>query len=140
MIIQIPKSCQVDMGQEQSESMKEKYININGPHFNKALCEYAISLMMKGGKPLEPVSKEQVDKLLVSNSITLKKNQGWDYVFVANMGKADYLGSSIPDENHLAKYVNDVINDVDGYDGLPFNRWYADMVHKGIPIDWYECR
>ena len=140
MIIQIPKSCQVDMGQEQSESMKEKYIDINGPHFNKALCEYAISLMMKGGKPLESVSKEQVDKLLISNSITLKKNQGWDYVFVANMGKADYLGSSIPDENHLAKYVNDVINDVDGYDGLPFNRWYADMVHKGIPIDWYEYR
>ena len=37
------------------------------------------------------------------------------------MGKADYLGSSIPDENYLAKYVNDVINDIDGYDGLPFN-------------------
>ena len=50
------------------------------------------------------------------------------------------IGSSIPDENHLAKYVNDVINDVDGYDGLPFNRWYADMVHKGIPIDWHEYR
>jgi hypothetical protein len=54
------------------------------------------------------------------------------------MCKADFLGSSIKDEEHLALYVKDVIEDVDGYDGLVFNRWYADMVRKGIPIDWEE--
>lgn len=26
----------------------------------------------------------------------------------------------------------------DGYDGIVFNRWYADTVHLGIPIDWDE--
>ena len=59
-------------------------------------------------------------------------------VYVANMCKADFLGSSIIDEGHLALYVKDVIDDVDGYDGLVFNRWYADTVRKGIPVDWSE--
>lgn len=56
------------------------------------------------------------------------------------MCKADYLGSSITDEKHLCLYVKDVIDDVDGYDGIVFNRWYADMCRKGVQVDWYECR
>lgn len=64
----------------------------------------------------------------------------YDAVFAANMCKADYLGSSITDEKHLCLYVKDVIDDVDGYDGIVFNRWYADMCRKGVQVDWYECR
>jgi hypothetical protein len=54
------------------------------------------------------------------------------------MGNNDFLGSSIIDEKHLAFYVRDVIDDEDGYDGIVFNRWYADMSRMGIPIDWDE--
>lgn len=36
--------------------------------------------------------------------------------------------------------AQDVIDDVDGYDGIVFNRWYADMCRKGVQVDWYECR
>ena len=44
------------------------------------------------------------------------------------MGYIDYMVSSIIDLKHLAMYVKDVIDDKDGYDGIVFNRWYADMV------------
>jgi hypothetical protein len=54
------------------------------------------------------------------------------------MCKADFLGSSIKDERHLALYIKDVIDDVDAEDGLVFNRWYADMSYTGIAIDWEE--
>jgi hypothetical protein len=27
---------------------------------------------------------------------------------------------------------------MDGYDGIVFNRWYADMVKTGVPIEWDE--
>jgi len=54
------------------------------------------------------------------------------------MGNNDFFGSSISDEKHLAMYVKDVIDDEDGYDGIVFNRWYADMVTSGIPIEWEE--
>lgn len=33
---------------------------------------------------------------------------------------------------------SDVIDDEDAYDGIVFNRFYADMCKKGIPIDWAE--
>lgn len=79
-----------------------------------------------------------LDAKLDDYNIELKENQLYDYVYVANMCKADFLGSSIDDERHLCLYVKDVIDDPDGYDGLVFNRWYADMCRQGIPIDWHE--
>lgn len=121
------------------------YLKYNGRHFNRRLAEFAIGKMTTRDSnnnevPLAVITKERLKELLNNNNVHIDNDYIYDALFVINMGKADYLGSSIPDENHLAKYVNDVINDVDGYDGLPFNRWYADMAHKGIPIDWYECR
>ena len=62
----------------------------------------------------------------------------YDYVFVATMCKADYLGSSIKDENHLALYVKDTIDDVDASNETTFRRWLATMIGNGMPIDWDE--
>ena len=87
---------------------------------------------------LVPIKREEVDRILKENTITLKNNQLLDYVYVANMCKADFLGSSIPDNLHMAKYIRDVIDDVDGYDGIVFNRWYADMSRKGIVVNWED--
>lgn len=112
------------------------YLRYNGPHFSQKLCAYATGLMMRDGRPIKPYSKEEVDNLLNTNNVKLENNELYDYVFVANMGKADYLGKSVATEKHLAMYIKDVIDDEDGYDGLPFNRWYADMSKKGKPIDW----
>lgn len=119
------------------------YLRYNGPHFNKRLVEFAVSFMIKIENDeqyqIHPYSKEKVDSILKEHNVLLKnKNVLYDYVYVANMCKADLLGSSIPDEKHLALYVKDVIDDVDGYDGIVFNRWYADMCKKGIIIDWEQ--
>ena len=40
----------------------------------------------------------------------------------------------------LYLYVKDVIDYVDGYDGIVFNRWYVNMCRKGVQVDWYDCR
>lgn len=114
------------------------YLAYNGPHFNKALCEFACSKMEDKNGPIDCYTKKEVELILQRNNITLKHAQLYDCVFVANMCKADYLGSSVIDENHLALYVKDTIDDPDGYDGMVFNRWYADMAKKGIAIDWSE--
>ena len=87
---------------------------------------------------IEPYTKEQVDEMLKKYNITLENNVGHDYCFVANMGKADYLKSSIPDEQHLALYVKDVIDDPDAGDGVTMRRWYATMVANGEIVEWSE--
>lgn len=63
----------------------------------------------------------------------------YDYVYVANMCKADFLGNAVLDDaSHLCQYVKSVIDDPDGYDGQVFNRWISDMEGMRIPIDWSE--
>ena len=87
---------------------------------------------------IEPWTKDQVDLLLKTNNVVLENNVGYDYVYVANMCKADFLRSSVPDEPHAAKYVKDVIDDSDGADGMVMREWYAKMIAKGVPVDWEE--
>jgi hypothetical protein len=117
----------------------EDYLSYYGWHFNKKLCDFAVSHMKKqGGIKITPYTKEQLDNLMKVHNIDVKQSQGYDYVFVANMAKADYLGSSIMDEIRLLKFVKDYIDDPDGYEGLPMTRFYADVIGKGIVIDWED--
>ena len=119
-----------------------QYLRHYGPHFNKKLLEFANSNMFKiedgKKKKINFMDKEALEKLLQKSNIKLENNQLYDHVYVANMCKADFLGSSVPNEQYLAKYVKDVIDDVDAPDGLVFNRWYADISYMGIAIDWEE--
>lgn len=117
----------------------EKYLSMYGWHFSKKLCNFAVSNMRKdSGEKIVPITKEALDLLLAKNGIELDNKFGYDYVFVANMCKADYLGSSVPDEAHLAKFVKDFVDDYDGYSELPMTRFYADTIGKGIPIIWED--
>lgn len=112
------------------------YLRYNGPHFSKKLAEWAISKMKKDGKPLQATSKQDIDKVMQALNISINNNMLYDYVYVFNMAKADFYGSSLENEKQLAKYVKDYIDDEDGYDGIAFNRFLADCARKGIAIDW----
>ena len=117
----------------------EKYLSMYGWHFSKKLCNFAVSNMRKdSGERIAPITKEALDLLLAKNDIELDNKFGYDYVFVANMCKADYLGSSVPDDAHLAKFVKDYCDDPDGHSELPMTRFYADTIGKGIPIIWED--
>lgn len=123
------------------EGMK-RYLNNYGCHFNKKLCEEAVGRMyveVNGREErLQPYTKEQVEKMLESYGVNIKRNKMFDAVYVANMCKADFLGKSIPTEEHLALYVKDVLDDVDAMDGYVFNRFYADCMFMDNPIDWED--
>lgn len=76
--------------------------------------------------------------MLKQHNVKLKHNSLYDYIYVANMCKADFLNSSVVDEQHVALYIKDVVDDVDAEDGLIFNRFYADCCYSGIPINWED--
>ena len=112
------------------------YLRYNGPHFSKRLAEWAISKMKKNGKTLQATSKQEIDKVMQQLNIQVNNSMLYDYVYVFNMAKADFFGSSLENEKQLAKYVKDYIDDEDGYDGIAFNRFLSDCARKGIVIDW----
>ena len=121
----------------------EEYLATYGWHFSKKMCNWASSNMYKtdakGNRTyITPYTKEVVDELLKRFGIMLDNKNGYDYVFVANMCRADYFGSSIPDEQHLVLFIKDYIDDKDGYPELPFTRFYADCIGTGTPIDWED--
>ena len=116
------------------------YINNYGPHFNKKLCKEATSRMYRdvNGKKeyIKTYSKEDVEGMLDAYGVKLKRNKLYDAVYVANMYHADFIEKSVPTEEHLVKYVKDVIDDADAEEGYVFNRFYADCMFMNNPIEW----
>lgn len=91
---------------------------------------------MQDGKKVHTkmTNKEMVEQMLKMNNITIENNIGYDVVFVYHMAKSDFLGSSLPDDKAVLRYVKDYVDDPDGYDGLPMTRFYADCIGSGTPI------
>ena len=117
----------------------EDYLSSYGWHFSKKMCEWAVGNMRdRNDKKVQMKPLEHVDSILKSYGIELKNDKGYDKVFVYHMGMSDYLGSSVPDDSYLARYVKDVLDDRDGYEGIAFTRFFADCSGKGEPILWEE--
>lgn len=117
----------------------KKYMRLYGPHFTKALCEFAVDMMEDDNGQITPFTKVELEQKMQQQNIKLQYNKYEDFVYVANMCKADFLGKSVPDDDqHLCMYIKNVIDDPDGYDGQPFYRWLSDMEHMNIVIDWDE--
>lgn len=134
------KRNSLDMYSHYPEAMIN-YIQNYGKHFSKKMYEFAVSKMWRkepnGSKRrIEPVGKENFQELMKIQGITLENDTLYDGMYVYSMAQADFYGSSIRDDNSLALYVKDVIDDPDAVDGQIFNRFYADCMLKGMPIDW----
>lgn len=116
-----------------------EYMANYGEHFSKSMCHWAVSMMTdRNSKRLEPWDKIKTDDVLNRYGIKINNDKGYDKVYAINMARADFMGSSISDEAHLALYVKDILDDPDGYDGQLFNRFLMDCRGKGIPIEWSD--
>jgi len=118
----------------------KRYINNYGCHFNKKLAKEAASRMYKREGDdkvyIKPYTKDDVDKMLDMYGVHISRNKLYDAVYVANMCKADFLGSSIKSEEDLCHYIKDVLDDADATDGYVFNRFYADTIFMNNPVEW----
>lgn len=120
------------------------YLRNYGMHFSKKMYEFAVKKMYKinkqnGLREKPPVyTKEQVENTLKRYNITLESNVLYDAAYVMSMAVADFFHSSLVNEQQLAQFVKDYIDDVDQPDGFVFNRFYGDCILSGEPIDWSD--
>lgn len=116
------------------------YLRHYGRHFNRKMYEFAVSGMEKSsnGAKMEPLTKEEFQQRMKSAGIELQYDVMCDGMFVMSMAMSDFYGTSLLNDQQLAQYVKDYVDDVDQVDGFIFNRFYADCVLKGTPIDWEE--
>lgn len=115
------------------------YLSNYGKHFNSKMCEFAVKMMRdRKGSRVEMVKKEDLEKKMKDVGVTVENDIMYDACYAYCMAKSDFMGSSIEDEKHLLLYVKDLLDDPDASDGQVFNRFYADCVNAGTPIDWTE--
>lgn len=120
------------------------YLRNYGYSFSKKACEWAVRLMRRENattgkmERIEPYTREKAESLLGEFGIELENNIGYNFVYVINMALADYWKGTIEDEEHLARYVKETIDDVDGNPENLFRMWIAKMDGDGIPIPWEE--
>ena len=115
------------------------YLRAYGFNFSKKACEWAVSQMRGRNKEkIEFKDKEKVYEILKKYGITLEHDNGYNGTYAFHMGTSDYLKSSIPDEQRLAMYVKDVIDDPDNEGGNVFRKFLADCDAKGIAVEWAD--
>ena len=69
----------------------------------------------------------------------MSRTEGYyDGIYVWCMGTSDYLGSSIVDEQRLAMFVKDYIDDIDGNKTRAFDEFYINCIAKGVDIPWED--
>lgn len=124
------------------EDMKT-YLSYYGMNFSKKLYEFAVDNMRResaDGKleRVKPMMVDELKSLLSKYKVDIENNDLYNAMYLAAMVKADYWGSSIEDDEHLAKYIEDTLCDVDAADGQVFARYLADCSVKGCIIHWNE--
>lgn len=132
------KGASFDLYDNIPEDMRV-YLQNYGFNFSKKMCDFAISMMKTKEGKVTPIPKEKVDELLAKYNINLEKDNGYNSVYVCNMAKADYMGSSIPNEQYLAMFIRDYIDDPD-YPSTEkaFRHFLADMYGFGVAINWSD--
>lgn len=117
----------------------EEYVDQYGYNFNKKLYEWAVSMMRdRNGKAVPPLTKEQASEWLRTQGVSIKNDQGHNAAYALAMAKADYYGSSVKDNIHLALFVKDYLDDPDGAETKAFDHFVMDCRAKRIPIYWDE--
>jgi hypothetical protein len=124
------------------EDMKT-YLSYYGMNFSKKLYEFAVSNMRResaDGKmeKVKPMTGDELKTLLSKHKIEIEHNDLYNALYLAAMVKSDYWGSSIEDEEHLAKYIEDTLCDVDAAEGQVLARYLADCSVGGCIIYWED--
>lgn len=117
----------------------EDYLSEYGYHMNKRLYQFAVSTMRNHkGERMQPWDLERVDEFLRTNGVAVSNKVGYDAAYALSMGMSDYLGSSVPDDKHLALFVKDYVDDPDGSRTRAFDEFWIRCVAMGVPIFWDE--
>lgn len=117
----------------------EEYIDQYGPHFNKKLYEWAVSMMTdRNGNKVPLMTKEQVESWLANQGVTIKNNKGWDAPYTRAMLFSDYWGNALTTDKQLAYAVADYLDDPDGYEERAFDSFVMGCRAKKEPIFWEE--
>ena len=114
-----------------------KYIEKHGYHFTDALAEHVSKMMINASGQSHSWTASQVKKSMESLGLTIpEKITTGDVTYLANMYYSDFYPGPLKDEASCLRAAYKIAHDPDGYEGMIFCRWTADVIGKAIKIDW----
>lgn len=113
------------------------YIKDHGYHFTEDLADYAISKMVNVDNTKSRISKTQIELYMNQHGLSIPvKSNLYDILYTANMAYADFYPKLLDSVDKCIEYAFSVVEDVDGYEGVAFCRWIADIMGKNVKINW----
>lgn len=114
-----------------------KYKELYGKHFTKDLCEWAVSKMENRNGTHHYYTLEEVKEIWHKyNMNDIHNANRHDVTYVMNMAYADFYGRLFTEHHECAIYAYLFLTDLDGYEGIAFQRWLADIKGKDEDIPW----
>ena len=116
---------------EKEQTLYNEYISRNGKHFNKKAYMYAVSKLCKynqdSGKydSVTPWSLEDVDIELSRQAVFLDNDFMYDSALIFTWAESRFLGNSLKDDESLALFVKDIIDNCQGAEGAIFDAWVS---------------
>lgn len=111
-----------------------EYVAKHGYHFTPQLAEKVSQEMVNADGTQHRWDAHQM--LAALGKVIPQQATLGDMVYLANMAYADFYPSILQTEARCIDYAKAVVNDVDGYDGMPFCRWTADAIGRGVSLEW----
>lgn len=101
------------------------------------LAEHVSKMMVNANGQQHSWTTSQVKKSMESLGLTIPSHvTHGDAAYLANMYYADLYPDPLKDEASCLRAAYKVANDPDGYEGMIFCRWTADVIGKTISINW----
>ena len=110
------------------------YVAKHGYHFTKQLAIKASEQRKNVDGTSHRWTVDEI-RLATNNEIISKGTTLGDILYLANMAYADFYPKVIKTESDCVQYAIAVASDPDGYEGMAFCRWTADIIGKGVTID-----
>lgn len=109
-----------------------------GMHFSDKLAEYASSKMVNANGMNHIWSCKDVEGAFASLGLKLPEKSTWgDATYASNMLYSDFA-QLLKSDTDAVKMAHALLTDPDGYDGMLFNRYTADVMEKGICVPWMD--
>ena len=120
-----------------TEKPIDRYIAKYGKHFSINLADYASKQMINADSTNSHWYADEIKNIIkeLGYTIPLSSTIG-DIVYTTNMARADFYPSLLKDIKSCVIYAIKIANDKDGYEGIQFCRWLADIENKNLQIDW----
>ncbi len=129
-----------DMPHESEDVRKRdcrKYKELYGKHFTKDLCEQVVERMENRNGTTHHYSLDEVKSIWHKYKMNDLHNANWyDVMYVMNMAYADFYGRLFTEHHECAMYAYLYISDPDGYEGIAFQRWLADIKAQDDEVPW----